>query len=468
MRSIPTALKEKLTNRFKVENTNSMAKLRVVATQTSVNSLLSEPIHEDIAPAFGDVAIRQMVGEANLSLVYAICLDNGIAKVYQRKFPASMEYPWEYQWTLGSASDVAIEFNGVWKMNPQKEWYYLQTEEYPYIFYVKNGTLYVQNWKYSASSIPLATGVNQISACKGWQSSVDRELDQGLIIGYIKGGSVYYRAFCCQENGSYVWEAEHEVPTLGTGNMTLSLIRTNDFRIGFLTQNNGRMLLALTHRNYAGMSVRPETAHINSFNVKMWVSNINELETLNKEYASGNLDYPYVLMDDAGGSDDISVVSVEKLNRETDFTCYGFKIRLAKPLYGSIDAGFFAKCTLSVSGVTVTSAYYDDVDQALVLYTSADIRRTAAVTITMPEYRSLWYHKLGVQRWFLPSLSAIAEAETITYPAYENETASISLVSTDAWIDDAVFSWYYQPAHNAFIEVVESSMSLQPVSTLPI
>ena len=120
-KALPTALKEKLTNVL-VENTNSMPKLRVVATQTSVNSLLSEPIHEDIAPAFGDVAIRQMAGEANLSLAYAICLDNGIAKVYQRKFPASMEYPWEYQWTLGSASDVAIEFNGVWKMNAEKEW----------------------------------------------------------------------------------------------------------------------------------------------------------------------------------------------------------------------------------------------------------------------------------------------------------------------------------------------------------
>lgn len=467
MRSIPTALKEKLTNRFKVENTNSMPKLRVVATQTSVNSLLSEPIHEDIAPAFGDVAIRQMAGEANLSLAYAICLDNGIAKVYQRKFPASMEYPWEYQWTLGSASDVAIEFNGVWKMNAEKEWYYLQTDEYPYIFYVKNGTLYVQNWKNSASAIPIATGVNQISACKGWQSSVDRELDQGLIIGYIKGGSVYYRAFCCQENGSYVWEAEHEVTTLGTGNTTLSVIRTNDFRIGFLTQNNGRMLLALTHRNYAGMSVRPETAHINASKVKMWMSDITELGTLNKEYASGNIAYPYVLLDDPN-IEEISITTVEKLNRETGFLCYGFKLHLAKPLYGSIDAGFSTKCTLSISGVTVASAAYDSEEQALVLYTSADIRRTAAVTITMPEYRSLWYHKLGVQRWFLPSLSAIAEAETITYSAYENETASISLVSTDAWIDDAVFSWYYQPAHNAFIEVVESSMSLQPVSTLPI
>ena len=50
------------------------------------------------------------------------------------------------------------------------------------------------------------------------------------------------------------------------------------------------MLLALTHRNYAGMSVRPETVHINASNVRMWISDITELDTLNKEYASGNTD----------------------------------------------------------------------------------------------------------------------------------------------------------------------------------
>jgi hypothetical protein len=467
MRSIPTALKEKLANRFKVENTDSLAKLRVVATQTSVNSLLSEPIHEDIAFAFGDVAVRQTAGESDLSLAYAICLDDGVAKIYKRKFPAGLEYPWEHQWTLGTATDVAIEFNGVWKMNPEKEWYYLQTEEYPYIFYVRDENLYVQVWRDSDNTVLLATDVSQISACKGWQSSVEQDLDQGLIIGYLKNGSVYYRALCCQENGSYVWEAEHEVSTLGTGNTTLSVIRTNDFRIGFLTQNNGRMLLALTHRNYAGMSVRPESVHINASNVRMWISDVTELDTLSKEYASGNTAYPYILLDEPD-TEEVSVASVEKLNRDTGFVCYGFKIHLTKPLNGSIDAGFPVKCTLSVSGVTVASASYDSEEQALVLYTSADIRRTVAVTITMPEYRSLWYYKLGSQKWFLPALSAVATAETMDYFTYENETAAISMISAEVWIDEAVFTECYQPTHTAVIAVVASSVSLQPVSTLPI
>lgn len=467
MRSIPVALKEKLFNRFKVENTDSMTKLRVVATQTSINSLLSEPIHEDIASGFGDVAVRQMAGEVDLSLAYAICLDDGIANIYKRKFPAGLEYPWEHQWTLGPATDVAIEFNGMWKMNAEKEWYYLQTEEHPYIFYVRNGNLYVQFWKDNKTATLLATGVCQISACKGWQSSVDQDLDQGLIIGYLKGGLVYYRAFCCQNNGTYVWEPEHEVSALGTGNVTLSVFRTNDFRIGFLTQNNDRMRLALTHRNYAGMSVRPETVHVNASNMRMWMSDIHEMDVLKKEYSSIRNTHPYLLLDEPG-SEELSVISVEKLNRTDTFYCYGFKMRLSKPLFGSVDAGFPVKCALSVSGVKITEALYDSVEQSIVLYTNADIRRTTPVTITMPEYRSLWYHKLGEQRWFLPALSAIAEAETFVYYTNENETANISTISSAAWIDEAVFSWYDQEPCAALIEISSTTVQLQPVSTLPI
>ena len=137
-------------------------------------------------------------------------------------------------------------------------------------------------------------------------------------------------------------------------------------------------------------------------------------------------------------------------------------------MHGTPDAGFTAKCTLSVSGVTVTSASYDSEEQAIILLTSTDIRRTLPVTITMPEYRALWYYKLGEQRWFLPALSAFADAETIEYDAYTDETAGISLVSAETWIDEAVFAWYYQPDHTAAVTVVSASMSLQPVSTLPI
>jgi hypothetical protein len=199
----------------------------------------------------------------------------------------------------------------------------------------------------------------------------------------------------------------------------------------------------------------------------MWISDITEIATLNKEYASGNTAYPYILLDEPD-TEETTIASVEKLNRTVGFFCYGFKLHLTKPLYGSIDVGFPVKCTISVSGVTFTEALYDSDEQAIILYTSADIRRTTLVIITMPEYRSLWYYKLGSQRWFLPALTAIAAAETIDYFALENETAGISAISAGTWIDEAVFAEYFQPAHTAAITVVASSVSLQPVSTLPI
>jgi len=467
MRSIPAALKEKLKNQFKVESTDSMARLRVVATQTSVNSLLSEPIHEDIAPALGDVAVRQMSGDKDLALAYALCLDDGIATMYMRKFPAGFDFKWEQQFVFGAASDVALEFGGTWKMNAAEEWYYLETDEFPYIFFVRDGNLYVQYWRDDSTRALLATGVSQISACKGWQSSVDIDLDQGLIIGYLKDGAVFYRALCCQSDGSYIWETEHEVTTLGTGNTTLSVIRTNDFRIGFLTQNNGNMLLTLTHRNYAGMSVRPESMHINTANARMSLPDITRKYGSTRETAGVAALLPYGIIDTAD-SGELEVTGIEKLNRDEGFACYGFKVFVSRPVYGTPDASFLEGCKLSVSGVTVASCDYDAALQAFVLYTSADIRRTLEVTVTLPTHRRLWYYKHHEQRWFLPALTYVASAETIRHDAYAHDTITVSTLNARMWIDDAVFTSLFDEPSTVAIAISAASMELKPVSTLPI
>ncbi|MDD3250922.1 MAG: hypothetical protein PHV18_00035 [Lachnospiraceae bacterium] len=468
MRSIPSALRIKLLNRFKAEDTDSKPNLRLVATQTSINTLLSEPIHEDIAPALGDVAVRQMEGDANLAFAYAICLDDGVAQIYKRRFPAGFDYKWEYQWTYGRIEDAAIEYNGVWKMNAAQEWYYLQTEEYPYIFTVEDGNLYVQHWRDRDSRALLAIGVSQISSCKGWQSSVDIDLDQGLIIGYLRDGAVFYRALCCQHDGSYVWEAEREVTTLGSGNTTLSVIRTNDFRIGFLTQNGSDMLLTLTHRNYAGMSVRPETIHINTFNARAWLPRIREYYGYTDESAGLKAELPYFMLDALQASPEIAVDRVEKINRDEGFSCYGFRVYLDKALHGVPDPAFLAGCKVSAPNVTVISSEYDSELQAIVLHTSADIRRTLEVTITIPEHRNFWYYRLQGQAWFLPSLTAVAEAEAIYHYGYENETAAIYVLGTQGWIDEAVFTWLFDEASYAIVSIPTASMTLAPVSTLPI
>lgn len=257
MRFLPQDLKNKLLQNIQADSTNAKPNLRLIATQSSANTLISEDIHKDIPANFGDVAVRQLEGENTPSVAYAICIDNGIANVYKRDFPTDLEKPWIKQWELSPAKEVAIEYNGIWTLDSKKKWYYLKTEEYPFVFYVdSSNNLYVQYWNNSATRTQLATGVSQISACRAWQSSDDLNLDQGLIISYIKSGKVYYRAFC-----NNIWETEREVTPLGNGNTSLCVFRTNDFRVGFITENNGQIIYTLSKRNYAGQSVRPESVY---------------------------------------------------------------------------------------------------------------------------------------------------------------------------------------------------------------
>ena len=121
MRTIPYELRQKLLKDIQTKSTDAEPQLRVVATQSTTNTLLSEIIHKDIPASYGDVAIRQLAGEKEPSLAYAVCLDNGTATVYERQFPSYLDKPWNFIWTLGGASEVAIEFNGTWQINATKQ-----------------------------------------------------------------------------------------------------------------------------------------------------------------------------------------------------------------------------------------------------------------------------------------------------------------------------------------------------------
>lgn len=472
MRPIPNALKSKLLNRVKSEATDSMPLIRLVATQTSSNVLLSEPIHTDILPAIGDVAVRQTSGEREIALAYAICLDDGIAKIYQRQLPAGMDYPWEYLWTFGPAEDVAIEFDGEWKMNAEAEWYYLETEQYPYIFYVQQGNLYVQKWNDPESAVALAYGgVTQLSACKGWKNSIDQELDQGLIIGYIRNGEVFYRSLCMQENGNLMWEAEHSVSELGNGNSTLSVFRTNDFRIGFLTENDGEIQFVLTYRNYAGMSVRPETIHVNTTANFLYLNRRENFASMRERSAVSTV-LPYFSFEPPSGVPEVTVVNAEKINRDETFFSYGTKMYLDQPIEGTIDPHFLATAKLSVlngtatSEVKITDIEYDPEEQALIFWFASDIRRTCQLTITTTSTRYLWYERLPGQKWFIPAFSAVLPMETERHDGYDEPETLTVTPDGDFWIDTAEFHY------GVFDETMRVSASgtvvLEPVSSLPI
>lgn len=262
MRMIPAEIQQRLQKNVLAAGTKSNIGVHIIATQTELNTLLSETIHGGSPANYGDVAIRQMGEETEPSLAYAICIDvGGTAALYERKLPALREAPWIKRWELGAASETAIEFDGEWKINVNEKWHYLRTEATPYIFFVRGGLLHVQKWQDNTSRIVLAEGgVSEISVCRGWQSADDPTLDQGLIIGYLRSGKAFYRALCLQPSGEQVWETEREISELGGGNTSLSVFRTNDFRVGFVCENGEGIRYVLSGRTYTGQSVEQETA----------------------------------------------------------------------------------------------------------------------------------------------------------------------------------------------------------------
>ena len=469
MRSIPAALKEKLLNRFKSSDTDSEPNMRIVATQISINTLLTEPIHEEIRYAVGDVAIRQTEEDETPALAYAICLDNGTAKLYLRNFPTEIEYKWEYLWTFGTAQDVAIEYNGSWQMDVGYKWYYLQTEKYPYIFTVESGKLYVQHWDDVSTRTLLAENVSQISSCKGWQNSIDKSMDQGMIIGYIKSGMVYYRTYCCQSEGNYAWESEKKVEELGNGNTTLSVIRTNDFRVGFLTENRGNIMLALSTRCYAGMSVRPESLHIHCKAAFYYKDIVEKRGQDDRNTLIADLDYSYFNFDVKEGSPEIAIKSVERLNRDEDFMCYGLKIYFDKEVHGTTNNKLAVETTLNSGSkrvTTISSSEFSEEEQALYLLFAEDVRRTVELTVKTPEIRPLWYKRVQDEKWFVPALNFVVPADVNTINGFEPEEILEYKMTAKFKYQEAAFHDGY---HSDTIKgTTEATFVLQPVSALPI
>lgn len=456
MRILPQSLKEKLLENIQADSTNAKPNLRLIATQASMNTLISEDIHKNIPPNFGDVAIRQLEGEKTPSLAYAICIDNGIANIYKRDFPTDLENPWIKQWELGSAKEVAIEFNGIWTLNSKKKWYYLKTEEYPYVFYIDNSNiLWVQYWNDTATKFQLATGVTQISACRAWQSSDDTSLDQGLIIGYLKGGIVYYRAFCTGQDGISLWETEREVTALGTGNTSICVFRTNDFRVGFITENSGQICYTLSKRTYAGQSVRPESVYSEIAGCEIIYTPIQYLsafvgdESTTSFVPTNDCSIEYYKQKPV-----LKVIETNRINPQTFEITFNFNLieRNLLEKYISISPqAEISEIVISYNKITVT--------------TVNELSKNMTVEITLLENSSLRYISTETSFLLVPTFTARFPPEAI-----EDDNPSINVSYTVSLLENkqVIYSTNFYVENISLTATLTCSVLATQVGSLPI
>lgn len=217
---------------------------------------------QDVGMDVRDIALRRTAEEREPSWIYAIGIDDGEAMVKARPHSDVAATAWEPQLAIGESKEAAIEFDGLWELKDSGQWWF-NTDNDPWIFTVNTaGVLSGQLWDDVSTNIQLATDVSKISAVMGWRNPVYTDLDQGMIIAYIKtDGLVHYRNYCVQQKDiiSKGWEKERQLEEFTGVASSLTAFRTNDYRVGFaIVDDNGDSTNILSVRNWAGMGITPE------------------------------------------------------------------------------------------------------------------------------------------------------------------------------------------------------------------
>lgn len=201
-------------------------------------------------------AARRLLSIGAPDFVYNIYVEDGVIKTAIKDFSSLDLNTWQYQFDVGTGTSVAIAFNGFWE-HSQNKWRMI-TEENPHLFWVDtSGNLNSQLWDNQSSKLQLATDVIKVKAIRAWRNVNISEVDQGLVVGYIKSDGVYYRNYAYQEDGSVLWEPERQVYA-GTVN-NLNLFLTNDYRMGFaIEDSSNKIRLYITDRVWTGMGTGRE------------------------------------------------------------------------------------------------------------------------------------------------------------------------------------------------------------------
>ena len=251
---------------------------------------------------------------------------------------------------FGPAEDCAIAFNGYWERDYVSKRFFFVSEEYPWVFGVNEGELRV--WRTDVASFVIAENVEKVDAVRGWiPAQAGHTQDQGLIVAYLKSGVAYYRNYALQENETYIWESEKEIEELPGGLTDIALFRTNDFRIGVLGRDSvGNVHMTVTVRNWAGMSLYPESfnasASIGDMSVQLTDLVFTEIENPDETFTAQSAQtYPIGLC-----PPDYSIDTVTTKTSSTSFTIdFGYPI-----LHGeNQESGFTVQGNREIGTMTI-------------------------------------------------------------------------------------------------------------------
>lgn len=271
MQTIPSTLLDKLRQNFQTFDNNADPKMDVIAQKmskyiTEGNTLRPRTIRTGNSLNPLDICIRREVLTQDPSEIFMVYIEDGVAKVATLPYVYTPDQEFEYQYTLGIASDVACDFDGRFELVRDHTGIFFDTDiiwalvtfDEPWIAMVTNGALTVRK----GFGAPYTLAEENITKCviiRGLKSTTDILTDQGMVCAYLKtDGAVYYRNYCEQEDGSYIWEIERQITDFVGTVTNIGIFRTGDYRLGFLAEISGEIHILLTDRSWSGMAILPE------------------------------------------------------------------------------------------------------------------------------------------------------------------------------------------------------------------
>ena len=282
MRNITSSLNDKLESSQQTPFNNASPKMSIKVSRARTTVMDSdywtvETIREK--QDLGDIALalKRVNSYGSPDRIYEIYVDEETVKTALREYPDYLKDGWQDQFELGAGSAVAIAFDGHWQFNRGK--WRIITDEEPYVFWVdSSNTLMTQLWDKQDTLQQLSDLVVKVRSIRGWKNVNFADRDQGIIAAYIKtDGSVYYRNYCIQQDGTKVWEIEKQLTEFTGIAININLFITNDYRVGFVVEDSdNKIYWYITKRNWAGMAIAPDKFYVES-NI-----NISLIKTIRK------------------------------------------------------------------------------------------------------------------------------------------------------------------------------------------
>ena len=295
MRAITADLLAKINERNMTIYNNAAPRMEIIASRVGDELFTVETVHTLSGLTDIDTTLKRLETTTKPAKAYTIYIKDGVAHTCTKDLPYDPEIPWVYDFVVGPASAVAIEFDGYWDRDPVSKRFNFITETVPWLFWVNGGTLYAQRWNDNGTLVNLASGVVKVCAIRGWKASTDPTADQGLVVSYLKTDSlVYYRSYIEFQLGTFIWQAEQQPTEFPASVLNIGLFRTNDFRVGFLFETASALSWALTTRNFAGMSVFPEQITTGLTDYTIQVHPVVYTDTANDEHISAGLDELFI------------------------------------------------------------------------------------------------------------------------------------------------------------------------------